>query len=386
VIVSRPDASQSGRLGRDLLTTFGRARMEGASVCVLPQHDSAHAAILALVPDDVPLVRAEGVAGAWFRAWWWSAAVARRTTSRCATASAAFWLEWHRELKRRAGDEGLPSTVRTALRGRAHRALVRSTDRSASTTSRVTPLARRLLRAHVRMSLPPALLAEASAAAAEVGITDDRPLVGFDVRRKRDACTEALTWLIEQGYTVVRIVDEPDGLGRPGVIDLSARSRQTPLLALHVWLRARFVVCDSPERQHVAYLTGTPSLLLNAPDPFRGYPVRGDGLFTLSTAIDLDTGRTLTARERLDERFFRNLRNCGFRDNGAAEVLAAVREMHDGVRNGWRDTASQTRFRALVEEAGTDLAPRVPVVAEWGPDHGFMGDGRLVRWQADQVE
>jgi len=27
----------------------------------------------------------------------------------------------------------------------------------------------------------------------------------------------------------------------------------------------------------------------------------------------------------------------------------------------------------------------VPLVAEWGPDEGFLGDGRLARCQAEQI-
>ena len=43
------------------------------------------------------------------------------------------------------------------------------------------------------------------------------------------------------------------------------------------------------------------------------------------------------------------------------------------------------QFRARVVEAGAALAAVSPHVVEWGPDAGFIGDGRLVRFQADRL-
>ena len=86
-----------------------------------------------------------------------------------------------------------------------------------------------------------------------------------------------------------------------------------------------------------------------------------------------------------DVKVRRTRRNYGFRSAAAGQVLAAVREMHDGVTGGFGDTASQAAFRRRVEAAGAAMAAQVPFVAEWGPDEGFIGDGRLARWQADRV-
>jgi hypothetical protein len=168
-------------------------------------------------------------------------------------------------------------------------------------------------------------------------------------------------------------------------VELSRAAAHAELLELCVLLNAAFVVCESLELQHVAYATNTPSLLLNAPDAFSGYPVREDGLFTLRTAVDLDTGETFGPVDQLGERYLRARRNCGFRCNSELDILAAAREMHEGVSGGWIEAAGQARFRALVVEAGASLAARVPFVAEWGPDAGFIGDGRLARCQADEL-
>jgi hypothetical protein len=66
-------------------------------------------------------------------------------------------------------------------------------------------------------------------------------------------------------------------------------------------------------------------------------------------------------------------------------VLASVREMHDGVSVGWRDSERQAQCRRLVEALGDRLSTDVPLAAAWGPDGGFLGDGRLAAWQADAV-
>src|SRR4030095_13772949 len=108
--------------------------------------------------------------------------------------------------------------------------------------------------------------------------------------------------------------------------------------------QSRFAVCESVELQHVACLTNTPSLLLNARDPFMGYPVRENGLYTLRKVIDLDDGRVLTLSDLLTESYFRNVRNCGYRSNTPAEIRQAVEEMDDGVNHGWPHTVLKVVF------------------------------------------
>jgi hypothetical protein len=149
---------------------------------------------------------------------------------------------------------------------------------------------------------------------------------------------------------------------------------------------ARVVVCDSLAVQRAATLAARPVLLVGALDVFSGYPVRAHGLYLLRRAVDLDTGRDIPLAERLTEAYYRNLRNCGYRRVPASDVLDAIRELHAGVTEGWRDSDAQARFRALATQAGAMLAPRVSAVAEWGLDAGFLGDGRLARCQADAIE
>ena len=170
-----------------------------------------------------------------------------------------------------------------------------------------------------------------------------------------------------------------------GVLDVPGSSEDSEVLERLVMEKARFVVCDSSECQRTASAINTPALRLNARDPFSAYPVRGNGLFTLGAAVDLDSGRVLSASDLLSESYLRHGRNYGTRPNRSGQVLAAVQEMHDGVTKGWREDANQMRVRRLVTEAGLLLASRIPLVAEWGPDDGFLGDGRLARWQAEEL-
>jgi hypothetical protein len=172
--------------------------------------------------------------------------------------------------------------------------------------------------------------------------------------------------LTDRGYRVVRLDALPSLHGQVAVLCAS-----------------RFVICTTSDRQQLAYLTNTPSLTVNATDVFSAYPVRADGLFTLRTAVDLDSGARLAPGDLLSERYFRNLRNVGYRDNSLVELTAAVEEMVAGVEKGWDESESQTRFRDRAAAAGAALAPLVPAVAAWAPEDGFIGDGRLARVQAD---
>jgi hypothetical protein len=273
---------------------------------------------------------------------------------------ASFWYEIGREVRRHAGDERLPVAIRTRVRELSQRAL----SRSSRVAAPVTPYPRRALRDRVKATLPPALIGQARAAAHAAQIELDAAVVAVDASIESDALREAEAFLAGQGYSIVRL--------------------PTPLTPLDVCVVSvsRFAICGSVELQHIACVTHTPSLLLNARDPFKGYPVRANGLYTIGKVIDLDDGRVLTLSDLLTESYFRNVRNCGYRSNTSAEIRQAVEEMHEGVRGGWRESEGQAQFRARVVEAGSALATRVAHVAEWGPDAGFIGDGRLARFQA----
>jgi hypothetical protein len=364
VLVSRPDGSSAGRLSVEMLAALNEARSGSMQACFIRPREMASESLFALTSSDVAIAHGEGIAWARARVRWGMRAAAQRWAERWRGGVASFWYEFGREVRHYAGDERLPAAVRSGARDVAHRALARSNDPAAP----VRQYPRRLLRDRVNTSLPPALVDAARAAARATGIDLDAPVVAIDARIGADACSEAEAFLARHGYRIVRV------------------GHALSLVDVFILSTARFVVCAAVDLQHAACLTNTPSLLLNAPDPFVGYPVREDGLFTVQKVIDLDDGRVLAVADLLTESYFRNVRNCGYRRNTATEVRQAVEEMHDGVSAGWRDTEGQARFRAQVVDAGAELASRVRHVAEWGPDGGFIGDGRLARFQAAYAE
>lgn len=383
VVVSLPDASEPGRLSLGILETLALAKSRAAAACLLrPSAGGAHA-LFELTARDVPQVAPRGAAGAWMRTRWQVEDAARRAGARAAAGAASFWHEGFRELRRHIGDERLPFDLRARLRAIADWMFARSKSSGADTGRR---LRRRLLREPLATELPAPRAAEAWSEMAGLGLTPSQRVVALDVRGRVEPLLGAVDYLVAEGYTVVRIGDPSRGpVQRTGVIDLCFSPRQTALLELFVIMTCDFVVCGSRDVQQVAWLANRPCLLLNAWDPFSGYPIREDGLYMLQSAIDLDSGRVLTPADLLREDYYRNLRNCGHRENSAAEVLDAVREMHHGVRHGWTESNAQARFRRLVEQAGAELAPRFPLVARWAPDDGFIGDGRLARCQADRL-
>jgi hypothetical protein len=288
-------------------------------------------------------------------------------SSRLHTAAAVFWREWYRELRRHVGDERLPYQLRAALRDAADRALGRAAVEDERAI--VPRWSRQAICTAPPVRLPPADEQRARRLAAEQGIRLDRPTVAVEAGDRPDLFADAGRLLAREGYQVVP-------LGDP---------RAASLVERYLLQTSAFVVCRSAERQRAAFEAHTPSLRLDARDPFTAYPIRPDGVFTLATVIDLDTGRTLETSELLTERYFRNTRNCGYRGTSAAEIAAAVAEMIDGVRHGWRDRAAQARFRQRVTEAGAALGARVRHLVEWDAAGGFVGDGRLARVQAERA-
>lgn len=266
-------------------------------------------------------------------------------TALARTAAAAFWRELAYETRRHAGDERLPLPLRTRLRQVTQHAH----DRSA----RLTPAAERYPRRRVRQAMN----------IASGGGSAGTDLVVVAVRGPLDSFAPALAFLREAGWRLVEMQE-------PGTASLTA---------------ARFVVTDAVDVQQAVAEAARPSLAVNLDDVFRGYPIHPDGVYAVRHAIDLDTGRAVPVGERLTEGYYRNLRNIGFRHLSEAEILDAAREMHAGVTGAWLEHESQRRFRQRAIAAGPGLAARVPAVAAWGPDEGFIGDGRLASFQAEEA-
>jgi len=386
MFVLRPDWSQPARTGIDLLAAAARAREMGGTVCLLPDTSLP----LRISFANAPVIAADGRQAAWLSLTWRIASAARelRAWWRHTTTSAAH--EWRRELRRQAADERLPFEVRQRLRELA--------DATAPYAgAEINRFPRRLLREPSTVSLAAALIEQARTELKARGITDGTPLVTFQSLTRPDVAAAAIEFLLRQGYTVARVGDRSERLrSYDRVVDLTTPHSHSPLLEMFCVSASTFIVCESLDLQQLAYLTNTPSLLINAREPFAAYPVRANGLFALCTPIDLETAQSVTISDMLSEPYFRDLRkqeargrrrgSYGYRDNTAEELIEALEEMRAGVSAGWTsESESQSRFRARVVDAGAALAAVSPHVAEWGPDAGFIGDGRLVRFQADGV-
>jgi hypothetical protein len=362
VLVMCPDPSP-GRGSVEMLATLARARMRAAAACFLPPPGDAGELVALATSRDVPLVGA-GWRQPWFRTRWAFTAAVRRGRARWRAAVASGRQEMYRELRRQAGKERLPAELRRRLRDTAHRAY----DRSVASASATVPYPRRLLREPSAFALPEGALGGARAEAAALGFVAGAPTVLLEAGLRPDLAAAVTRVLAGRGY---RVIAPP-----------------APSLRLRLFLlcASRFVICASRDVQHLAYMTNTPSLAVHATDVFSAYPVRANGLFLLRTPVDLDAGDVMPLADLVSARAYRQVRTVGYRDHSIADVTAAVEEMLAGVERGWHESESQTRFRDRAVTAGTALAPLVPAVAVWGPDEGFLGDGRLARVQADQVE
>jgi putative glycosyltransferase (TIGR04372 family) len=376
LVVTGPDTSGLGPCSTDVLCALAEARRLGAAAGFLRPTETWPPA-LAQLTTDIPRRALTGPVGLWCRAHWRRASMARRFSAWRRERVLSVRRELARELRRHAGNERVPAGVRTHLKDAA-RVVGHPAPRAAR-----PGFPRRLLRERVQVSLDREARARADNEAKAAGIPRDRPLVAFEVPHRVESALPAIAFLIEHGYVVVRIGDPRGGhVDVAGVVDLACAPQPNPLLELLVLQSARFLVCESLDLQQAAYLTGTPTLTLNARDPISRYPIRRDGMFTLTRALDLDSGRVIPLHERLEGRFFHNDRNLGHTPNLPGTILDAVREMHEGTAVAWRDTAEQAAFRTAAAQASAELAPSVPLVAEWGADAGFIGDGRLAQTQA----
>jgi putative glycosyltransferase (TIGR04372 family) len=367
VLIGRPDASTRGALSLDIAELMARSKQAGTAMCVLSPADGGDDPLLALVAHDVQRIEPSGVPGILLRATWETAAAMHATTVRASAASAVFWREIHKELRRHIGDERLPYALRTRLRVMAERSMDRSerARRRAADRSRD----RRLLRDPIPVVVPEAIEVAGRELARQSSVPLDRPFVMIESRSRREALQPAIDVLAGRGYTAVRVGEDNGGpIDRAGVVDLT--TQRSKLLSAFLLLRADALICEAADLQSMAYLTNTPCLRLNAIDPFEAYPIRRDGLFTLATPVDLHTGRELGLEEGMARSHIAHLDRYAHRPNRAVDVHAAVEEMLDIVAGRTEETVGQAHYRSRVADA-------VPT--------GFIGDGRLARVQADRM-
>lgn len=201
---------------------------------------------------------------------------------------------------------------------------------------------------------------------------------------RADAWSGAVNVLRGAGYQVAHFRSDAAATGGEGVIDVPPARRAAALDGYLVGT-STFVICSDPALQRDAEARHVPVLRLDAREPFSGYPIRPNGVFTLATPVDLESGRRLDLRELLVPAYLRNRRHYGYQPTGAADLTAAIVEMVDAATSGWREDETQARFRDAVAAAGIALSADVPEMIEWDVAAGFVGAGRLARVQAERA-
>lgn len=208
------------------------------------------------------------------------------------------------------------------------------------------------------------------------------------VRNSRiETCVPAIDYLVQRGYTVVRLGDAMmTPLTRPGVVDLAAAAdRDTGLLQLWALFQSKFLISAESGPLSATYLTNTPLLTINATDPIGAFPIRPDGLYLLKTIIDRETGEPLLPTTLLTREHLMALRapdRHQFMENTAEQIFEAVQEMLDLLERRPPETPGQTWYRELVTEVAANVKHQY--ARKHGADRGYMGYGRLVRSLADR--
>ena len=405
VLVCRPNLVQYGHLAMELVMALDEARRRNHAIVLLKSRRAINPSLFDIESPDVRILRHTPLMAAWARLAWALGEIRDRAVRAHRNATHAVREELARELRRHAGDHTLPPRLRVVVKQLASAAQLPARRRNVGRPY----LRRQNVREPVRVRMTDAALQRALRAAQAIGIPHDAPLVvvharesGFkrgrevnDNPRKsewrddslRNARIEtyfsAIDELVSRGYIVVRVGDASmTPVRRPGVIDLATDPRRIPELDLYCLLRSRFAVLAEAGPGQAALLTNTPTLTVNAADPISSYPIRAHGRYLLKRVDDLETGRRLSLRDMLSERYLRWHRQptvFRYTDNTPEEILEAVREMLEVVAGPVSETASQARYRELATAAGDALRGRLRYVRKFGPDEGFLGDGLVGR-------
>jgi putative glycosyltransferase (TIGR04372 family) len=262
---------------------------------------------------------------------------------------------------------------------------------------------RRLLLEPSRARLPDRLIDDLEKTARSLGVADDARLVSLYVREEgwygslgrteeekrfnRHRCANiatyapAVAWLVAQGYTVVRMGDASmRPFKRPGCLDLATSPLRTDLLELYLLSRSDFAITGDSGPTHAAMLLDRPVLTVNIACPMMGFPIRPDSMGFLKSVYHRGTGKPLPLAERFGVEYNRypmDTDRFEVRDNSPEELLAAVREMVAFQHTPSPETPEQQAYAARVSALAEDAQHHVPVFLKWGPDHGFLGAGRM---------
>lgn len=415
VLLSAPNARQYGHLGLEILMSLGLARESEAALCLLRSRRPVNAALYELETPVVRMVRPGALGATWLRLHWACDLVGGELRERRYLAAEDYRREMIAAVSEHLGNRNLPRELREWLR--SYRKGLTERDKAARRDLPAQPLyyRRRMIRERIPVSLRAEVRERAAHLANDLGIAgrfvcvharepgfkhgretqDKQRLLGKPVTRddtirnaRIESYFDAIDYLVDRGYGVVRIGDPSmTPVRRKGVVDLATSPLRTEGLEVYCLLECRFLLTGDAGPVGVSYLTNTPLLVGNAPDPISAYPIRSDGLYILKKAFSRRSGRQLSPIEMLGEPHMTNVRNPAqyhYVDNTSDEIVAAVEEMEAGLAEGWRESDGQVEFRRQAAMAGEMLRSKSAYVRKWGTDDGFLGDGRLARFYADR--
>jgi len=190
-----------------------------------------------------------------------------------------------------------------------------------------------------------------------------------DRQRNADPATfgEAIDYLIESGYRVVRIGDasmQPMHLA--GVVDLPFIGASPPQFALWCAMQCRLFICCDSGPYVLTRFSAAACLAVNVLD-LTAYAARGQDRFIPKIAVEPVDGHELSLAEMIERGLLAGnalVRGAGeerdrlaadavtYRDNSSEEIAQAVREMFE---SSDQPTAPQLRFRELLEDRVAQL-------------------------------
>jgi putative glycosyltransferase (TIGR04372 family) len=408
LVVARPNEHQYGHLGLEIVMSLARAREQGADVYLLRPTNALGVGLFELESPEVRVLRPKPLVTrllqtcvSWQRVQdrigLWRHDIQERVER-----------EFVREVDGYIADEGLPPPIRKRLRGTRRR--LRTSLQQITHKRQFGPpyYERRLLRDPVTVRLRPTASDEAARQARAHGIETDARLVCVHAREagyKRgqelhdtkplssrddqvrnahiESYFEAIDYLVQCGYTVVRLGDPSMApVRRPGVIDLATSPARTNLLEIYCMLHSAFVLAGESAYVGIACVTNTPLVLVNVTEPISGYPIRAPGLFLPKGVVDRRDNRRLTSTDLLTleyQRQVRDTRRYEYLSNTPEEILEVTREMVDWVEGRWAESPAQRRYHEAIMTAAAQLRRHSAYVRKWGLHRGFLGDGRIAR-------
>ena len=194
---------------------------------------------------------------------------------------------------------------------------------------------------------------------------------------------QAIDYLVERGYTVVRIGDRTmTPIQYPGLVDLAISPERTDLFEFYCVAQSDFFIGCESGPSIIAWMSGKPVVTLNATEPWSlAYPVREFDTFTLKLVRDKLKALTLSPLDMLTLDYANNARNTErfeYVDNRPEDVLDAIRDMVDIVEHGIKpETPEQRVFRLRVTGFCMRARARNATIRKHGAHHGFIGRGRI---------